>query len=45
LSILQPVGEVDPGMFRTLRGVVVQTRPVGIEYDGLCRKAAISLRG
>jgi len=45
LSILQPVGEVDPGRFRTPHGVAVETGPVGIEYDGLCRKAAISLRG
>jgi hypothetical protein len=43
LSVLEPVKRTDPGMFRQLRGVGLTTKPFGTEFDGLCRRDAVTL--
>lgn len=43
LSILKPVQKIDSGMLRQLRGVGLTTRAFGTEFDGLCRRDAVTL--
>jgi hypothetical protein len=44
LSVLEPVKQhIRSGMFRTLRGIALQTRPFGTEYKGVCRRDLVSL--
>lgn len=43
LSVLEPVTRIDSGMFRQLRGVGLTTNPFGTEFDGLCRRDAVTL--
>lgn len=43
LSVLEPVQKIDSGMFRQLRGVGLTTRAFGTEFDGLCRRDAVTL--
>lgn len=44
LSILDPVHQITPGMFRRLRGVELHTQPFGTPFDGLCRRDSVWLR-
>jgi hypothetical protein len=44
LSVLEPSGEIDSGMSTWLRGVDLVTRPFGTEFEGLCRRDAVTLR-
>lgn len=43
LSVLQPIKKIDSGMFRQLRGVGLTTKPFGTEFDGVCRRDAVTL--
>jgi hypothetical protein len=43
LSILEPVRKIESGMFRQLRGVGLTTKAFGTEFDGLCRRDAVTL--
>jgi hypothetical protein len=43
LSVLQPVGRIRSGMLIRLRGVGLTTRAFGTDFDGLCRRDAVSL--
>ena len=43
LSVLEPIKRIDAGMFKQLRGVGLTTRPFGTEFDGLCRRDAVTL--
>ncbi|MFD1611774.1 hypothetical protein ACFSCW_08175 [Sphingomonas tabacisoli] len=43
LSVLEPIKRIDSGMFRQLRGVGLTTKPFGTEFDGLCRRDAVTL--
>jgi hypothetical protein len=43
LSILAPRGKVKAGMFRSLRGVGMSTRPVGTSYKQVCRRDSVTL--
>jgi hypothetical protein len=43
LSVLKPLGKIRSGMFRQLRGVGLTTRPFGTEFEGLCRRDAVTL--
>ena len=43
LSVLQPVKRISSGMLRQLRGVSLTTRAFGTEFDGLCRRDAVTL--
>jgi hypothetical protein len=44
LSVLEPMKQrIGSGMFRTLRGIHLQTRPFGTEYKGVCRQDMVSL--
>jgi hypothetical protein len=44
LSIFKPVGKIDSGMLRRLRGVGLQTRSFGTEFPNVCRRDTLSLR-
>jgi hypothetical protein len=43
LSVLKPVTKIDSGMFRQLRGVGLTTKAFGTEFDGVCRRDAVTL--
>ena len=43
LSVLEPIRKIDSGMVRQLRGVGLTTKPFGTEFDGLCRRDAVTL--
>jgi hypothetical protein len=43
LSILQPITEIDPGMFTILHGQSLETRPVGTAFEGVCRRDVLTL--
>lgn len=43
LSVLKPVQKIDSGMFRQLRGVGLTTKAFGTEYEGVCRRDAVTL--
>lgn len=43
LSVLEPVKRIESGMFRQLRGVGFPTKAFGTEFNGLCRRDAVTL--
>jgi hypothetical protein len=43
LSVFEPVKQIDSGMFRQLRGIDLTTKAFGTEFEGLCRRDAITL--
>lgn len=43
LSILEPSGKIDSGIWTSLRDVDLVTRSFGTEYEGVCRRDAVIL--
>lgn len=43
LSVLKPITKIDSGMLRQLRGVGLTTKAFGTEFDGVCRRDAVTL--
>lgn len=43
MSILEPVTEIDAGMFAILHGQSLTTRPIGTQFEGVCRRDVLTL--